>query len=88
MRRTNKLSAAQRERRRTAYAHPLRERLQQNQQPADPVVVRLFNDLQLAEWTRHYNRKRTKEANQYEREAWEYLLTYLTTLERPNGLKV
>jgi hypothetical protein len=88
MRRTNKLSATQRERRRTAYARYLREHLRPDLQSADPVVVRLFNDLQLAEWTRQHNRKRSKDANQLEREAWDYLLTYLTTLERPTHLKV
>jgi len=84
----SKLTPEQIRWRQGAYRRYLRSRLRPDQQPADPVVLRLFRDLQLAEWTRHHNRKRTKEANQFEREAWDYLLTYLTTLERPTHLKV
>jgi hypothetical protein len=74
--------------RRTARVKPRKPDLRPDLHPADPVVVRLFNDVQLAAWTRQHNRKRTKDADQFEREAWDYLLTYLTTLERPVGLKV
>jgi hypothetical protein len=77
MRRTKKMSAAQRERRRTAYARWLRERLQQDGHPADPAVVRLFADLQ--RWDRS---KRTRLVQQVERQAWENLVRYLLTLER------
>ena len=58
--------------------------LRPDQQPADPVVLRLFADLQLAEWTRANNRKRTSGANRLERQALGYLIHYLLTLERPD----
>ena len=55
----------------------------QDQQPADPVVVQLFADLQLAKWARA-NSKSKHEAKAFERQAWSYLIRYLATLERPD----
>jgi hypothetical protein len=78
--RSNRMSAAKRERRRNAYARYLRERLRPDLQPADPVVLRLFTTLQLG--ARVNNRSRV--AKQLERQAWDYLMRYLLTLERPD----
>jgi hypothetical protein len=78
----------QRPHRRDPYTQPAR--LRPDVQPADPVVLRLFEDLQLAEWTRNNNRKEmsTRKRRQriatFEREAWDWLVHYLLTLERPD----
>jgi predicted component of type VI protein secretion system len=54
------------------------------EEQADPVVVALFADLQLAEWTRKYSAKNRNEARAFERQVWHHLMHYLTTLERPD----
>jgi hypothetical protein len=52
-------------------------------QPADVVVTRLFSDLQLAEYARTYTPEKAEVAKSFERQAWRYLISYLLTLERP-----
>ena len=61
--------------------------------PAAPVVVRLFNDLQLVRSFQQAIDAGEYESNQsdevraeFEREAWSYLMEYLLTLEAPDFL--
>jgi hypothetical protein len=53
-------------------------------QPADAVVRRLFSTLSLTERTRLHSPEKTKMADGLERQAWGYLMHYLTTSNPPN----
>lgn len=67
-----RLSPEKLKRRQMAY---WRAKLKQDQYPADPAVVRLFTDLQVA------RRNETTNHGSSERDAWNDLLRYLTTFE-------
>jgi hypothetical protein len=62
--------------------------LRENRQPADPVALRLFQDLQTAEHgkNRSCTPRQKADYQQREREAWKHLIRYLTTLERPEQM--
>jgi hypothetical protein len=54
--------------------------------PADPVFIRLCLDLQIARRAQKRNRPcppHIMDAWEFERQAWGYLMQYLTTLECP-----
>lgn len=71
----------------SASVRKVRSRAGRDELPADPVVRKLFADLQLATWgSRHAGRDKAmaNDAKLLQREAWSYLIQYLTTLERPD----
>ena len=53
--------------------------------PADPAVTRLFADLQLA-WKSQRRPDKAALAKQFERSSWDFLMTYLQTLECPPAI--
>jgi hypothetical protein len=53
-----------------------------NLDPADDVVVRLFQDIVNA---KSY-RPQDDEVKRFERQAWTYLMQYMCTLEVPEGI--
>jgi hypothetical protein len=72
---------------------PRRIPLRQDNTPAAPVVVRLFNDIQMVRSQQQQVDVGEIECNVsdevragFEREAWVYLIEYLMTLEAPDFL--
>lgn len=55
-----------------------------DQQSADAVVCRLFQELKSAKTQQRKISQRAL-AMQTERDVWAHLISYLTTLERPNS---
>jgi hypothetical protein len=66
-------------------------------EPADAVVVTLFNDIRCARcrlgtdiergpWSRATAAKDRAEMKWYERKAWDYLMQYLATAEVPDWI--
>jgi hypothetical protein len=49
--------------------------------PADPAVIRLFEDIQAARQFHCVDNEEREQMDFYEREAWKFLVQYLTTLE-------
>jgi hypothetical protein len=72
---------------RAGQKKPTRVRLRPDCEPADPIVIELFNDMrafrQFAE-DMPATDPDVKLVPTMEAKAWEYLITYLTTLEYPS----
>jgi hypothetical protein len=63
--------------------YQMRERLRHDTIPADPVMTKLCQSLQLAAWAKANSPDRD-EAFEFERQCFDYLLRWLGELERPD----
>jgi hypothetical protein len=64
----------------------VKRKLVADHRPADPIVSRLFRDIQAARlihrWATATGKKaKAAHARRFEQTAWRYLMQYLTTLE-------